>query len=254
MPHFVPTLLALLHALLLALALPSAPLGAQGAVRVPPSGPIGLPQPTGFVNDFANVVGAAQRARIEAVARQVRDRAGGEIAVVTLTDIGARAAGDVALQIGRDWKVGSNAAVGARTRNTGLVVLLVPKETSSDGRGKFFVATGQGTEGFITDAETGTIRRESLEQRQRGAYGEALELTTVRLAQLYAREFGFTLDSAGAYGAAPAASQYEYRPTGARRRAAGSTRSSCWCSSWSRSSCSARSRGAGVAAAAGASP
>jgi hypothetical protein len=116
-------------------------------VRVPPSGPIGLPQPTGFVNDFANVVGAAQRARIEAVARQVRERAGGEIAVVTLTDIGARAAGDVALQIGRQWKVGSNAAVGDRTRNTGSSSCSVPKETSSTGAESSSSPRGRGPKG-----------------------------------------------------------------------------------------------------------
>jgi uncharacterized protein len=210
----MPALVLAFYALLLALALPATPVEAQTNVRVPASGPIGLPQPTGFVNDFAGVVPPDQRARIEAVAEQVRARAGGEIAVVTIADIGARDAGDVALQIGREWKVGRNARVGDSTRNTGLVVLLVPKETSSDGQGKLFIATGQGTEGFITDAETGVIRRESLPQRQARAYGDALELTTVRLAQLYAREFGFTLDAPGAAGTQPAAPQYEYRRRG----------------------------------------
>lgn len=171
--------------------------------------PVAVPAPTGQVNDFAGVIPAGQRARMEAVARQVRERSGGEIAVVTLRDIGARNSADVALQIGREWKVGANAAIGDRTRNTGVVVLLVPKETSGDGRGKFAISTGQGTEGFLTDAETGVIRRESLGQRQAGAYGDALELTTVRLAQAYAREFGFTLDSAGAFATAPPPSTYD---------------------------------------------
>lgn len=176
--------------------------------------PLALPAPTGLVNDFANVIPAAQRARMEAIAQQVRDRSGGEIAVVTLRDLGGRAASDVALQIGREWKVGRAAAIGDSTRNSGVVVLLVPKETSSDGRGQLAISTGQGTEGFLTDAETGVIRRESLPQRQARAYGDALELTTVRLAQAYAKEFGFTIDSASAFGAAPGPPQYEYRPRG----------------------------------------
>ena len=62
-----------------------------------------IPSPTGQVNDFANVVPAAQRARIEAIARQVRERSRGEIAVVTLADIGPREAGDVALQMRPPW-------------------------------------------------------------------------------------------------------------------------------------------------------
>lgn len=167
--------------------------------------PLAIPAPTGMVNDFAAVLAPGQRARIEGIARQVREKSGGEIAVVTLRDIGPRDAGDVALQIGREWKVGRNAAIGDSTRNTGLVVLLVPKETSSDGRGKFAISTGQGTEGFLTDAETGVIRRESLARRQAREYGDALELTTVRLAQAYAKEYGFTLDSANAYGPPPSA-------------------------------------------------
>lgn len=175
--------------------------------------PLAIPAPTGLLNDFANVVSAEQRTRIEAVARQVRERSGGEIAVVTLTDVGAREASDVALQIGREWKVGRNARIGDSTRNAGVVVLLVPKETSSDARGKFAISTGQGVEGFLTDAEVGAIRRETLGQRQQRAYGDALELTTVRLAQAYAREFGFTLDSAGAFAQAQRP-QYEYRPRG----------------------------------------
>jgi uncharacterized protein len=102
----------------------------------------------------------------------------------------------VALQIGRRWGVGAASAIGQRTRNAGVVVLLVPKETSGDGRGKFAIATGQGTEGFVTDAQTGDIRRESLELRRAARYGDALELTVVRLAQAYGREFGFSVDSA----------------------------------------------------------
>jgi uncharacterized protein len=200
MPAF---LLALAFALLACVAPAVAPgAGAQ---------PLTIPSPAGQVNDFAGVMPAEQRARLEAIARQVRDRSGGEIAVVTLTDIGPREAGDVALQIGREWKVGAATAVGDRTRNTGVVVLLVPKETSTDGRGKFAISTGQGTEGFLTDAETGAIRRETLGARQARAYGDALELTTVRLAQAYAKEFGFALDSAGAFAQVPPPDPYARR-------------------------------------------
>src|SRR4051794_824786 len=104
-----------------------------------------IPAPSGLVNDFASVLSAGARARIEGIAQQVRDKSGGELAVVTLPDIGGRDVGDIALQIGREWKVGSNAAVGARARNAGVVVLVVPKETSSDGAGHISIQTGQGT-------------------------------------------------------------------------------------------------------------
>jgi uncharacterized protein len=169
---------------------------------------IQVPPPRGLVNDFANVLSADERARIERIAQDVRDKSGGEIAVVTLPDIGERDPGDVALQIGREWRVGLNAQVGDQRRNAGVVILLVPRETSATGRGRLSIQTGQGTEGFITDAEAGDIRREGTALLQgAGAgqpldYGPALELMTHRVAERFATEFGFALDTSLA--AAPA--------------------------------------------------
>ena len=64
---------------------------------------IAIPAPTGYVNDFAGVLDAAAVRRMEAVITDVRDKTRGEIAVVTLADIGDRAPVDVAVQIGRAW-------------------------------------------------------------------------------------------------------------------------------------------------------
>lgn len=155
-----------------------------------------IPPPTGLVNDFANVIAPDAEARIERVARDVREKSKGEIAVVTLPDLGGRDPSEIALRIGREWKIGNLADIGDRTRNAGVVVLLVPKETSSDGRGYCRVETGQGAEGFITDATSGAICREATDAafRQRD-YSGGLELVTTRVAQRFAAEFGFALDS-----------------------------------------------------------
>lgn len=155
-----------------------------------------IPPPTGVVNDFARVLDAATFDRITRIAEDVRNKSRGEIAVVTLNDIGQYAAADVALQIGREWKVGKIGAPGDPTRNAGAVILLVPKETSSDGRGKCFIATGQGTEGFITDATAGDICREATPAFAQRDYATGLELVTLRTAQRFANEFKFSLDTA----------------------------------------------------------
>jgi uncharacterized protein len=155
-----------------------------------------LPPPRGYVNDFAGVVGAERAARIERIIGDVRAKSGGEIVVVTLPDLGDREVGDMALRIGREWKVGAAAEVGDRKRNTGLVILVVPKETSSDGRGHISLQTGNGVEGFITDSRAGDIRREAVPYLQQKDYGAALELLTLRVAEAYAGEFGFALDGA----------------------------------------------------------
>jgi uncharacterized protein len=157
--------------------------------------PLTIPPPTGVVNDFAHVLDPATIERMTRVAEDVRNKSRGEIAVVTLPDIGQRAPADVALQIGRQWKVGKIGNPGDPTRNAGAVILLVPKETSSTGHGQCFIATGQGTEGFITDATAGEICREATPAFAAKDYSTGLELATLRTAQRFANEFKFSLDS-----------------------------------------------------------
>jgi uncharacterized protein len=159
----------------------------QGGPQIPP--------PQGLVNDFAHVLPASSVAHLERVAQDVRDKSKGEIAVVTLPDLAGRDPSEVALRIGREWKVGNMAAIGDRSRNAGVVILLVPKETSRDGRGYCRLETGQGTEGFITDATSGEICREATPEFQQRDYGAGLELVTTRVAQRFAQEYGFALDT-----------------------------------------------------------
>ena len=165
------------------------------AVQIPPA-------PRGYgtsaaeiVVDAAAVLPAESVDRINRIAFDVHQKSGGEMAVVTLPDIGLRAPVDVALAIGRAWGVGANAAIGQRTRNAGVVILLVPKETSTSGRGECFITTGQGTEGFITDSKAASFCREVIPYFQQREYGPAMVQVAARVAGEFAREFGFALDS-----------------------------------------------------------
>ena len=153
------------------------------------------PAPTGLVNDFAHVIQPDAAQRMERIAQDVRAKSRGEITIVTLPDIGTRDVQEVALQIGRQWKVGKIGNPGDPTRNAGAVILLVPKETSKDGRGHCFIATGYGAEGFITDADAGDICREATPAFKTQDYSSGLELVTLRTAQRFANEFHFSLDS-----------------------------------------------------------
>jgi len=164
-------------------------------IQVPPA-PRGYGTSTAeVVVDAAGVLSPDAVDRINRVAFDVHQKSGGEIAVVTLPDIGLRAPVDVALTIGRQWGVGATTGVGQRTRNAGVVLLLVPKETSSSGRGHCFITTGQGTEGFILDAEGAALSREAVPYFQRQDYSGGVEYLATRIGGEFAREFGFTLDS-----------------------------------------------------------
>src|SRR5947199_935306 len=151
-----------------------------------------LPPARGYVNDFAGVLDPASVSRIEAVIAEVRAKSRGEIAVVTLADIGDRAASDVALQIGRQWGVGAKGAAGDPAKNLGVVVLLVPLKNHRPGTGQVFIATGRGAEGFLTDAAVGRIRDAMVPYLARADYGAGLALGVDLIAQAFAREFGFT--------------------------------------------------------------
>src|SRR2546422_275701 len=110
-----------------------------------------LPPPRGFVNDFAGVIDSGAAARMEATLRQVRQLTNGDIAVVTLSDLGGRPASDDALQIGRRWGLGGAGAAGDPAKNLGVVVLLVPRKDHRPGSGALFIATGRGAEGVLPE-------------------------------------------------------------------------------------------------------
>ncbi|MDB4909396.1 MAG: hypothetical protein JWO39_219, partial [Gemmatimonadetes bacterium] len=154
-----------------------------------------LPEPRGYINDFANVIPAEQTQHIQAIIDDVRAKSGGEIVVVTLPDIGTAAPSDVTLQIGREWKVGKLGKPGDPTRNSGVIILVQPKETASSRRGQCWVGVGYGSEGFITDATSGQICRDATDHFRASDYGGGIAQVTEQVAQRFANEYHFTLDT-----------------------------------------------------------
>lgn len=147
-------------------------------------------RPTGPVTDAAGILSPEAVARIDQRLTRLRDSTGGEVAVVTLSGIGDRAAADVALQIGRAWGVGGDYPIGDPRRNAGVVVLLVPR--TPEHAGAIHIASGQGTEGFLTDAMAGRIADAMIPALREGDYDAALETGTTLLTDLIARELGAT--------------------------------------------------------------
>jgi len=156
---------------------------------------LALPPPRGFVNDFAGVLDPTSVAHMTAVITEIRARTRGDMAVVTLADIGERPASDVALQIGRQWGVGARGAAGDPAKNLGVVVLLVPRKNHRPGTGDVFISTGRGAEGFLPDARVGRIRDAMLPYLAREEYGTGLAVGVDLLARAFAAEFRVAFDS-----------------------------------------------------------
>jgi uncharacterized protein len=175
-----------------------------------------IPAPRGYVSDFAEVIPAEQEARIERIVADVLARSGGEIAVVTLPTLLGRTAAELGRDIGRQWGVGRKGRPGDPARNTGVVILLVPRETSEDRRTHAWIAPGLGAEGFITDAAAGAIVDAAAPAGRSGDYGGALEIITHGVAERFAREFNFQLDTSLAR--VPQIDVRERAPAGGRSR------------------------------------
>lgn len=155
-----------------------------------------IPAPVGYVNDFAHVIPPDKAAAISAIIDDVRAKSGGEIVVVTLPDLGGRPIEEVGLEIGRQWKVGQKGNPGDPARNAGVIILVVPKETSSDGQGHVRTEVGKGAEGFITDAQSGQFRDAAIPYFRNRDYGSGILLMTDSVAQHFADEFRFQLNPA----------------------------------------------------------
>ncbi|HEX6746619.1 MAG TPA: TPM domain-containing protein [Longimicrobium sp.] len=147
-----------------------------------------IPEPTGYVNDFAGVIPAEYRDSIQAVIDDVRAKSGGEIVVVTLPNAQGRDASTVAREIGRQWQVGKKGDPNTPDRNTGAVVLVTMEDRH------WRIETGTGTMTFIPAGEAGRIGRGVLvPELAAGNPGRGIYLAVSALAQAYAEHFGFQL-------------------------------------------------------------
>jgi uncharacterized protein len=156
-------------------------------------------QPVGYVNDFASVLDAESAAQIEDLARRLQAATAAEMVVVTLPSIGDREASEVALAIGRKWKIGSKAEIGDPRRNAGLVVLLVPRRDKEPNSGQIRLEVGQGLEGIVTDAAAGRVRDLMRPDLAAGRYDAGLLTGTRALASMIARGYGVTDTTLTAY-------------------------------------------------------
>lgn len=127
--------------------------------------------PTNFVTDAANLFSDADEAKMNEIALATQTRLKGDIAVVTLPDIGDYQPYEVAMTVGRTWKVGGRGPIGSEQRNLGVVVLVVPR--TPEHKGECFIATGMGVEGFITDGRAGNICGDNIPLFRDGNYAQA---------------------------------------------------------------------------------
>jgi uncharacterized protein len=192
--------IALLLGLQLRLITPFALWGSGLLAQTPGVDSLFPARPVGYVNDFAGLMEPADTAALESLLLRLKAATGAELVVVTLPSIGDRDEAEVALAIGRRWKIGPTGEIGDPRQNAGALLLVVPRQNHQVGTGHVRIETGRGIEGIVTDAAAGRIRDQVMgPDLKQEAYGAAIQKGTRALVSLIAQGFGVSDTALTAY-------------------------------------------------------
>jgi uncharacterized protein len=142
-----------------------------------------LPRPVDYVSDDAHVLEPDTVARLDRLCGAVDRQAHAQIAVVTVHNTGDEAIADYAVQLEDAWKVG------AKGTDRGVILLV-----SIDDR-KWFISTGYGLEGAITDERSGMIGRQMQQYLRISRYDAGVTYGTDQLAGVIAQDAGVQLQT-----------------------------------------------------------
>lgn len=109
-----------------------------------------FPKPTGFVNDFAQILSSETRRTLDADLVSFERETTVEIAVVTVESLEGTTIEDYAVRLFEDWKIGK------KEKDNGVLLLVAPAER------RVRIEVGYGLEPVLTDAKAGRIIREKI--------------------------------------------------------------------------------------------
>ncbi|MBC7796685.1 MAG: TPM domain-containing protein [Pyrinomonadaceae bacterium] len=128
-----------------------------------------LPAPTGYVNDYANVIDAPTKQRLETMLGNLKRASNPpiEVAIAVVPTTNGVEIFDYSLSVSRGWGIGSKT-----DDNPGLLLCVAVNDR------KYFTQISRDLEGDLTDGESGQIARELLVPAFReGNYGKGIEDT-----------------------------------------------------------------------------
>jgi uncharacterized protein len=118
-------------------------------------------KPTGYVNDFAHAIDAANAQRLEAYCGILERATGAQMTIVTIDTLDGDDIADVASKLYHQW------GIGKKPNDEGILMLFAIKDK------KDRAEIGYGLEPVITDADSGTIMRGIRPILRQGTYGPA---------------------------------------------------------------------------------
>lgn len=154
-----------------------------------------LPSPTGYVNDYAGVIDAGTKARLETILTNLKQRANIEFAVVTVPTTGGQDIFDYSLAVARGW------GIAPQDEKTGILLLVAVNDH------KYFTQISDHLEGDLPDSVAGQIQRERLVPAfKQENYSKGIYDTVQTYLATLAQKRGFSIegiDQSYAYRGAP---------------------------------------------------
>jgi uncharacterized protein len=146
--------------------------------------PVAQLRPTGYVNDFANVLTPEAKAQIEALCQQVDQKAHAQIALVTVNTLDGSDIESYAVDLFHKW------GIGAKSTDRGVLILYAIRDHQAR------IEVGYGLEPILPDGKAGGFQREAIPQMRSGDYSGALLLVTSRVADVIAKDAGVEITGA----------------------------------------------------------
>lgn len=141
-----------------------------------------FPKPGGAVNDFAGVIPAEYKTKMEGLSREVLEKTGTAIVVATVATIGNSEINEYVNRLYTAW------GIGKKGEDKGVLIVLALKER------KLRIETGYGVEGILPDGLVGEIRdRSMIPWLKKGDYGRGLVEGMTAIAGVIAKNAGITL-------------------------------------------------------------
>ncbi len=138
-------------------------------------------QPTGYVIDLANVIQPDAKAKISAMATELQQKTGAQIAVVTVNSLEGEDRDQYAADLYK------HLGIGPKKNDEGVLLLVSPKDR------QYKIEVGYGLEPVINDARAGDIGRSMVPSLRANDYSAAILSAMTQIAQLIAADKGVQL-------------------------------------------------------------
>ncbi len=135
-------------------------------------------KPSGYANDFAHVLDATGKARLEAYCSSLEQATGVQMAIVTVDTLDDEPVEDVGNRLFREW------GIGKKGKDNGVLLLFAIKDHKNS------VELGHGIEPLISDGEAGSILRGIRPLLRQSNYAGAFLAAAQQIGQKIAEQQG----------------------------------------------------------------